>query len=270
MPLLWLSLAFLLGILGADLSGSLSREAWGGLLLAGLALGPLLRLGAARARAGSFVWRLGWAARRETVLRLPPLLLLAAFAAGGLRYAWAHQPLGPGDLGFYNNRGRYVLAGWIAEDPDRRDRTTLLRVEVESLRPEDNQEARAAVRGQALAMLAPGGDWRYGQRVLVSGSPIDPPASGDFSYREYLARKGIYTYLTYPQVQAQPGEAGSALLRGLYALRQAGLGVIARLFPAPENALLAGILLGVDSGMPDSLTAAFQATGTAHIIAISG
>jgi competence protein ComEC len=45
---------------------------------------------------------------------------------------------------------------------------------------------------------------------------------------------------------------------------------VMQLFPPPESALLAGILLGDDSRMPPELTQAFQDTGTAHIIAISG
>jgi competence protein ComEC len=34
--------------------------------------------------------------------------------------------------------------------------------------------------------------------------------------------------------------------------------------------LLAGILLGVESGIPDEVDQAFRDTGTSHIIAISG
>ena len=40
--------------------------------------------------------------------------------------------------------------------------------------------------------------------------------------------------------------------------------------PYPENALLSGILLGIDWNMPDLLTEAYRATNTLHIIVISG
>jgi predicted membrane metal-binding protein len=42
------------------------------------------------------------------------------------------------------------------------------------------------------------------------------------------------------------------------------------MFPQPESALLSGILLGLDNDIPADLERAFQDTGTAHIIAISG
>ena len=58
--------------------------------------------------------------------------------------------------------------------------------------------------------------------------------------------------------------------RRLQAVRAASLAVIARDFPQPQAALLSGILLGVDSGLPRALQDDFRTTGTAHIIAISG
>lgn len=46
--------------------------------------------------------------------------------------------------------------------------------------------------------------------------------------------------------------------------------MVYRLFPGPEASLLAGILLGVETTLPQSVRQAFWDTGTAHIIAISG
>jgi competence protein ComEC len=56
----------------------------------------------------------------------------------------------------------------------------------------------------------------------------------------------------------------------LYAFRDRAFSLVYRLYPDPEASLLAGILLGIETGIPRSVTRAFQDTGTAHIIAISG
>ncbi len=45
---------------------------------------------------------------------------------------------------------------------------------------------------------------------------------------------------------------------------------MSQIFPAPESALLSGILLGFDNNIPPDIQAAFRKTGTTHIIAISG
>ncbi len=42
------------------------------------------------------------------------------------------------------------------------------------------------------------------------------------------------------------------------------------ILPQPQAALLSGNRLGLDQDLPDDLVLAFQETGTAHIIAISG
>lgn len=46
--------------------------------------------------------------------------------------------------------------------------------------------------------------------------------------------------------------------------------VITQILPEPQASLLNGILLGDDSGLPADVQDEFRATGTTHIIAISG
>jgi competence protein ComEC len=60
------------------------------------------------------------------------------------------------------------------------------------------------------------------------------------------------------------------LWSAIYALRQRAVETIYRLFPDPEASLMAGILLGVEGGIPEPVRQAFNDTGTSHIIAISG
>jgi competence protein ComEC len=45
---------------------------------------------------------------------------------------------------------------------------------------------------------------------------------------------------------------------------------IQQILPQPQASLLSGILLGVDAGLPVVVQEDFRATGTTHIIAISG
>jgi competence protein ComEC len=56
----------------------------------------------------------------------------------------------------------------------------------------------------------------------------------------------------------------------LYSFRQHALDVVYRIFPDPEASLLAGILLGEQSGIPSQVQDAFRLTGTSHVIVISG
>ncbi len=256
MPLLWLSLAFLAGILAAAGSG-IPALAWA--LLAGAAL-ILFLLGC---RLGGFLNR----------LQIPPLaaLLLLAFCLGALRCRLA-QPGAPTpqDIAYYNDlQAAYVLEGVIIQPPDERDTYTNLRVRLDRIYPDEAGPAQP-IAGLLLARVSPGGDWRYGDRLRLDGAPQTPPQDEEFSYRDYLARQGVFTWMPFPRTALIFRDQGSPLLAAIYRFKDRALAEVYRLFPDPEASLLAGILLGVETGISQPVRQAFQDTGTAHIIAISG
>ena len=263
MPLLWLSLAFLLGLLAGS-AWQIGWVAWIGLAVVGIAFAAIERRLLARF-ARYAAWR-RW-------VRLPLALLLAGFCIGALRSSLAQPRWGAGDLAWYNERGTAKIVGVIVRPPDKREKSLTLQIEVETLALlEDGQAAGGPVpvRGQLLARLPLGGDWRYGDRVVLEGSPSAVEEESSASYASYLARQGITAVLSYPRISLLKHNAGSPLLALLYDLRSLALATVRQLWPQPESALMAGILLGYDRDLPPRVTEAFQQTGTAHIIAISG
>jgi competence protein ComEC len=260
MPLFWLSLCFITGIVLADWTG-VPVAGWLGSAAASLLLWPLLA-------------RLPWNAaatfgRVDRRLKIPPVLLITALALGGLRCQSAHAPITAADLAFYNHRGPAQVTAWVSEPPDERDQVTMLRLQAEWVTLE-GQAGAVRVRGGLAVTLRTGSGVQYGDRLSLSGKLADPPKGTDFSYREYLARQGIFSLLNYPQVQRLESGAGSRLLTILYGLRERARQVIEAIYPPPEGQLLEGILLGLDRGLPAEIEDAFRRTGTSHIIAISG
>jgi len=257
-PLLWLALAFLAGIL----TGAAIKL-------------PVLFWGVTAVIAGTFtfieqrwlrdkpIWQL---LRRW--LPLPVGLVLAGFFLGGLRWQTAVPIWEPADLAYYNGATKAELVGWVNDYPDQREAAVLLRVRIESIQPQGAGVIH--VKGDALLRLPPGREWHYGDRLVIWGIPADPPDEADFSYKDYLARRGIHTYLAYPGVRLTGSNAGSPWMARIYQLRQFAYATINRIFPQPEAALLSGVLLGLDHDLPESIEKAFQDTGTAHIVAISG
>ena len=170
-----------------------------------------------------------------------------------------------------NFTGDYVngLSGYVIAPPVTTTSRTSLRVQLERTQ---NSEILPN-NGKVLLVFYsdPGTDFQYGDRLSISGQILLPPDSGSgFSYREYLARSGITALINNPHVQRTEGFRGSRLKAGIYQLRSVLVDRIFRLFPKPENALMAGILLGDESKITSDIDRAFQKTGTAHIIAISG
>jgi len=273
MPLLWLSLAFLAGVF---LAAGQPQTTWTWLGLAGAAFGLAILQPLAKRLAP-----IGWVNKLSIPtlpqqLKLPvPLFVLIGFIfLGSSRYQAAQPAVTPDFIAYYlssdpSQPAVLTVEGYIAEPPDVRDTYTGLTIEAEQVWDKKGA-AIYTVHGRLLAKTPPGETWRYGDRVNLSGVLQAPPENADFSYRDFLARQGVYAYMPAPGVQRLAGIQGSPFLRALYDFRQRCVDLVYRLYPDPEASLLAGILLGVDSGIPQAVQDAFKASGTAHIIAISG
>lgn len=220
-----------------------------------------------------------WAWRANSSLRGWALFALALSLGGG-RYQHAQPNFSdPHLLAHYNDHGEVTLEGVVLAEPDARADRTLLRVQVDTLLLPGASHPMA-VQGWVL-FTAPRfsterfaateqAEWRYGDRVRVFGPLVTPPATEDFSYRDYLARAELYSQVRPAEaffLSEGHGELGWQVLLDFKLQAQTTL---LQLFPEPHAALLTGILLGVDAGLPRELTEAFSLTGTSHIIAISG
>jgi len=203
---------------------------------------------------------------RSRAIAMVSLCLLVLFL-GLWRYELARPILVPGPLAAYNDGEKVTLQGIVVHEPVARDRSTNLQVSVSRLKSDGNWES---VHGQVLVQVPSYATHHYGDELELYGKLQTPQDTEGFSYPTYLARKGIHSLLPYPRVTLLARNRGNPLLALLYALKRRTQSVIAAILPEPEAALLTGILLGSDEGIPRSLMDKFRATGTAHIIAISG
>ena len=249
MPLIPVTVAWLIGIWLASC-----------IALPSVALG----LAASAALLGVILWR------RAPKPRWFFVLVLAAIL-GALRYNLAQPRFDRTTLATYNDQPKpSIVEGIIIAEPDARDAYTDLRVEADKLIITD--QPTQTVRGLVLVQAPPFTDFRYGDRVRAEGKLQTPTDSGDFSYREYLARQGVYSLMSRPRVTVLARDRGFAPLAWLYSFKAHAKNVIAQTLrvPEPQASLLTGILLGDDSGIPKSVQDAFRTTGTSHVISISG
>ncbi|MCX7680425.1 MAG: DNA internalization-related competence protein ComEC/Rec2 [Anaerolineae bacterium] len=187
---------------------------------------------------------------------------------GAARLLLALPRLGPDSLAYYNDVGRVTLEGVVVGEPDEREGYVNLRVRGERLTLPDGSVRE--VKGLVLVKADPYPPRHYGDRIRVSGPLETPPVFERFSYQEYLARQGIHSLIRRAQVTLLAERQASPFFYWLFAFKRHARAVLASIIPEPQAALLTGILLGVDTGIPAELMADFSATGTSHIIAISG
>src|SRR6266498_3057185 len=253
LPLVWFSLAFLVGIVLASLV-SLHILVWTALIVISLFLLVLARI---------------LAPRFPAFIPHPfAFVLLFALFLGAARYQISVPRFNAFHIAFYNDREYDLLVtGTLIEPPDYRDNYTNLRLKVSKV---DTGDRDLPVSGLILARVSDNQIFHYGDILRLRGKLKTPPENEDFSYRDYLAAQHIHSYMSSAEATVLPGKGGNPFSRALYALKENSLENIYHLFPDPESSLLAGILLGVDTGLTDQLQQAFKNTGTAHIIAISG
>ncbi len=273
MPLLWVSLAFLIGLFLGEILPANEHSTgsyWAAAAAGSLVMWAVLRFIPSRP---GILGKLRWTSLRHPYLCVPPVVLLVFIFAGAARFTLNSPDLAHGHIAALNDTGTFRIQAVVAAPPDRRDYATLVRLVIEGAAAvEENQPPKPLLpaHGTALAVFPPGTEMEYGERVLMTASPVTPPEGEEFSYRDYLGRQDIYTYIIYPQIEQRGTGAGNPLLTAIYTFRDLALKKIYHLFPAPEAPLLAGILLGIDQGITPALARAFQDTGTAHVIAISG
>jgi competence protein ComEC len=206
------------------------------------------------------------ALRRRPRLPLTLVAVLAVFL-GVSRYHIARPRLVPGPLAAYNGTGPMSLRGLVVNEPVPRDRMANLLLDVYGAKVRD---IWAPLRGLVLVRVPSYSTYRYGDELAVQGQLATPSDQDGSSYRLYLARQGIHSVLSYPRIELLGRDKGSRLPALLFGVKRNTQRVIAGILPEPEAALLSGILLGSDEGIPTGLMDQFRATGTAHIIVISG
>ncbi len=205
---------------------------------------------------------------QKPLRKVPGMMLMMVCCLTGMLYQFSLPANTPSDIRSYIGEGIVSFNGIVSEPPKASGSSVRYVILAEKL--EKTGSKTQTVNGKVMLSLPLGYDFKYGDRLEVVGELIAPPAGSGGSWRDYLEHRGIYTYSQFGRVMLLETGGGNPLFRILYGLRDKGARVIDQVFPAPENALLRGILLGDESQISPLAREAYSITGTSHIIAISG
>ena len=206
---------------------------------------------------------------------LLPGLLVLALVFGALR-ADAADPAGIDALTPYHGAGTLLVRGTVEGAPEPAGAYTRLRLRVDGVDDGggwDAVEATALVTLREPQSIVESRDrphFRYGDRLLLEGELEAPEPFEDFDYPAYLARQGIRTVMPFPSSELIGEGEGSPFYRVLHAVRWRLARSLAASVPEPQAAMGQALLLGMRDELPDDLVDDFRATGTAHVLAISG
>lgn len=207
--------------------------------------------------------------KKESAVLITMLLAIGFGSLGVFRY----QAVGASDsipeiestLG-----SRIAIEGMVLEPPERREQSLKI-----ILHPERIEGIQVATDVLVLVATDVYSDFSYGDRVSVMGNMKRPEnfvtdSGAVFDYVSYLAKDRIAYEMRYPEIEIIEHNAGNPVKEKLFLLRESFKQKISRMLPTPEDAFLAGILLGSKEQFGKDLKDDFVATGTVHLVALSG
>lgn len=227
-------------------------------------------------------------ARRKKTAAL--LACCAAFVAASANYYRVVDITSPSHItNFYDAAffDKTVVRGTIIADPDTRDGFTNIDIKPNSIIPDPVSRPDEVIKldgktGLLRAKLYPTiGDYyyslSYGDFVEITTSINEPmrlknPAG--FDYAAYLRARNVYATarpIRNPEDVKYLGTGNIPWLwRIALGLKKEILLTIRKTMPYPESAFLGGVTLGLRGGVPGKMKSDFQATGVAHVLAVSG
>jgi competence protein ComEC len=210
---------------------------------------------------------------RNARARFLAVCLLGA-AAGGVRLQLAPLTPDANDVVQFADMGQIAIVGAIARPPETHDNYQQFPLKVTSAAvgscADVDTTAPPPAAGTLLVRTDSYEPLTYGDSVCVTGAIQQPLADANSSYGEYLARQRIFATMPRAYLDTLEPGRGSIFWAALYNVKGYAHQVVQQILPEPYAALLAGILLGIDSGIPKDLYEQFNAVGASHIIVISG
>lgn len=200
--------------------------------------------------------------RRRLPLPWPLALAAVGVAALGLWRGWPAPVEPPPAL----PPGIAAVRGTVASWPragEHETRATLLVDQVETGGAWRPLAASLAARLPLFPAV------EVGDRIEVRGAARGLAALDDQRAADWLRRQGLAGEVTGRQVMVLATPAALPGARREPAVA-AVMAVLDRALPIPVAGLAAGLLLGERSGLPAELRAAFVATGTSHLLVVSG
>lgn len=178
-----------------------------------------------------------------------------------------------GDPNVTANIGKSVtIRGFVSQEPDSRDTTTLLSIEANELIVGNET---IPVHAGILAQMPAHARVAYGDEVQVHGDLALPEVfqtgvDREFDYPTYLAAQGIEYQLSYAQLDSISGNSGEPLQAFAIGTKENFLRGLGAVMPDPEAALAGGITVGDKRSVGPELTSDFQRDSLVHMIVLSG
>ena len=182
------------------------------------------------------------------IFRIPFALILCAFFIGGMRFQSALPVLSPDKLLWHVSDTPVLITGMVKSDPYRANNLTSAVIKSESIEISGEE---VTVKGDMSVLLPAGFNIQYGDRLTLRGSLKQTFDTDSLPITSRSAQQKMFTGMAFPNIQTISYGNGSKIMDLLYRLRERAHETIYNFMPFPESSVLSGILLGIESGIPE-------------------
>lgn len=145
-----------------------------------------------------------------------------------------------------------ILIGIVKAEPDIREKS--MKLEIERVLITTNRYP----------------EYQYGDKLVIKGEIKTPPRFSDFNYQGYLAKEGIYSVMSFPEIELIEKNQGNFIYAKILNFKNRIRNNINQDFSPPQSTVLGAMVLGDKSRISASFKEKLNIAGLRHITAISG
>lgn len=162
---------------------------------------------------------------------------------------------------------KIVLIGIVSSDPDIREKSIKLAVDSKELIV-DNGNINIA--GSVLVTTRRYPEYKYGDKLKITGRLEMPPVFEGFNYKDYLKKDGIYSIMSFPKIELIGSGFGNPIMNILFSVKDKFKETAQQFISPPQEGFLEALIFGDENNMSQEWKDKLNLTGTRHIAAVSG
>jgi competence protein ComEC len=150
-----------------------------------------------------------------------------------------------------------ILSGLVDKEPKIKEKITQLEVKIDD-------------SGKILVTATKYPEYKYGDRIEISGKLENPDIVEGFNYKDYLVKDGILAVMDFPKIDLVEKNQSNRFMSALFSFKEKLKESLNRTLPIPHSGVLEALLFGEENNISNEWKEKFNLTGTRHIAAVSG
>jgi len=190
--------------------------------------------------------------------------------AGIWRYQEAELRVINNELKNFNDTGQEIaLIGIVSKEPDIRGRSQRLTIKIKKIEEPFNVSFNDK-RGKVLVTTQRYPAYQYGDKLEIKGKLETPPVFEGFNYQQHLQKEGIYSVMSWPEIELVGKGFGNSLMTLLFSFKNKFQETANDFISPPQSGILEALIFGEEENLSKEWKEKLNLTGTRHIAAVSG